>query len=231
MKFSTIRRASQLWGSMAVAAALIAPTAWAQPTAELVVTDDGEPRILVERDAVDPGGRTMFELKNNGNINFTMDNQDKNATWTFAARNTVFVITKNGVGEPPLLQVRSNGDLVLRGDVKKPSSRAIKEAFEPINGSDVLEKMVSLEISKWQYTEDDLETRHVGPMAEDFHAAFGLGDDSTIGTGDAQGLLIAAVQGLHGMVEAKDEEIARLKEQNESFAVRLAAIEANLSEK
>ena len=73
-------------------------------------------------------------------------------------------------------------------------------------------------ISAWNY-KDDPASRHVGPMAQDFHAAFGLGfDDKHIATVDADGIALAAIQGLNQKLEAqagalqeRDDRIARLE--------------------
>ena len=44
-----------------------------------------------------------------------------------------------------------------------------------------LAKVAELPISRWTYKDDPSATPHIGPMAEDFHAAFGLGrDDKSI---------------------------------------------------
>jgi hypothetical protein len=54
--------------------------------------------------------------------------------------------------------------------------------------------------------------RHMGPMAQDFHAAFGLGEDERrISIVDSDGVALAAIQGLHEVVKEKEEEIQALK--------------------
>ena len=65
----------------------------------------------------------------------------------------------------------------------------------------------------------DPSNKHIGPMAQDFHAAFELGtDDKTINTSDAQGVALAAIQGLYQLLQEKDAEIADLE-------ARLAVVE------
>ncbi len=52
----------------------------------------------------------------------------------------------------------------------------------------------------------------MGPMAQDLYAAFGLGDsDKSICTIDADGVALAAIQGLHEIVKEKDAEIAEMR--------------------
>ena len=71
-------------------------------------------------------------------------------------------------------------------------------------------------VSSWSFKDDDEHARHIGPMAQDFHAAFSIGtDDRHIGLGDEAGVALAAIQGLNQKLEeesqAKDAEIGELK--------------------
>jgi hypothetical protein len=77
----------------------------------------------------------------------------------------------------------------------------------------VLQKLAELPVSTWNYKDDDPTVRHLGPMAQDFHHAFGLGDDDkVINTVDANGVLIVAVQALYRRVLGLEAELAALKE-------------------
>jgi hypothetical protein len=61
---------------------------------------------------------------------------------------------------------------------------------------------------------------HIGPVAQDFHATFGLGhDERYIGTIDADGVALAAIQGLHQIVQEKDCEIDQLKSEVENLKI------------
>jgi hypothetical protein len=85
----------------------------------------------------------------------------------------------------------------------------------------MLNRVRELPISTWNYTSDDPAVRHIGPMAQDFAALFGVGaDDRHIHPLDSQGVALAAIQGLLGEVEALRAENARL-------AARLATLEAS----
>jgi hypothetical protein len=95
------------------------------------------------------------------------------------------------------------------------SSREFKQAFAAVDTADVLARVLALPISTWEYRQSN-EGRHIGPMAEDFSAAFGLGrGDRYIATVDTDGVALAAIQGLNAKVEAllvaKDREIAALE--------------------
>jgi hypothetical protein len=92
------------------------------------------------------------------------------------------------------------------------SSREAKTDFDPLDGVDVLKRIAALPMASWRYKTEESKARHIGPMAEDFRAAFGLGDsDKSINVFDASGVALAAIQGLHTLVKEKDNEIAALK--------------------
>jgi hypothetical protein len=87
---------------------------------------------------------------------------------------------------------------------------------EPVNGAEVLEKLAELPVSTWNYKGDDPSVRHLGPMAQDFHAAFGLGDgDRTINLLDANGVAVVAIQALYRRVKLLEAEVAALKDSRE----------------
>src|SRR5205814_2057312 len=82
------------------------------------------------------------------------------------------------------------------------SDRNAKENFEPINPRAVLDKVAALSLTTWNYKSQNTAIRHVGPMAQDFKAAFGVGDsDKGITSVDADGVALAAIQGLNQKVE------------------------------
>ena len=86
------------------------------------------------------------------------------------------------------------------------------EADEPVDGYEILDKLVALPISTWNYTWDPPTTRHLGPMAQDFMATFGLGDDDkVINMVDANGVNMVAIQALHRKIQALEARIADLE--------------------
>lgn len=77
------------------------------------------------------------------------------------------------------------------------SRRLFKENFSTVNAAVILKKLAQLEIGTWQYIGSD-EGYHLGPIAEEFYEAFGLGKDQQyISTVDADGVALAAIQALH----------------------------------
>lgn len=68
-----------------------------------------------------------------------------------------------------------------------------KEDFTKLNGTDLLQKITELPITKWRYKGS--EEYHIGPMAQDFYKLFALGtDDKGISTVDPAGIALAAIQ-------------------------------------
>jgi hypothetical protein len=97
------------------------------------------------------------------------------------------------------------------------SDRNAKENFTAADGRQILERVAALPISLWNYRSQESSVRHIGPMAQDFAAAFGVGEDEKhITTVDESGVALAAIQGLNQKLEAatkaKDEEIRGLKQ-------------------
>ncbi len=111
------------------------------------------------------------------------------------------------------------------------SDRASKENVEPVDGRAILAQVVSMPLSTWNYKAQDDSIRHMGPMAQDFHAAFGLGvSDKLIDTIDPDGVALAAIQGLNALVQENEQ---RLAEKDAEIAENKAEIEqmkAQLSE-
>lgn len=92
------------------------------------------------------------------------------------------------------------------------SDRNLKENFKPVDTRAVLAKLAATPVTEWNLIAQDPSTRHIGPMAQDFKAAFGVGeDDRHISTTDADGVAFAAIQGLNEIVKEKDARIAELE--------------------
>jgi hypothetical protein len=106
----------------------------------------------------------------------------------------------------------STGAFLTTGGVwTNASSRSLKAGFAPVDPGAVLEDVASLPITTWHYKAEP-GVSHIGPVSEDFHRTFGVGgDDATIGTVDADGVALAAIQGLNQKVEAQQAEIAELR--------------------
>lgn len=104
------------------------------------------------------------------------------------------------------------------------SDRAAKENIQDIDAREVLERVLGMPIATWNYISQEDGVRHMGPMAQDFWAAFGLGvGDKSIDALDPSGVALAAIQGLAAEVQDRDAQISELNE-------RLAKLEAALEQ-
>jgi Stigma-specific protein, Stig1/Chaperone of endosialidase len=132
-------------------------------------------------------------------------------------------------GGPPLCNAPlAGGSTCPIGCVSTPSSPCIiisdrerKRDIEPVNRGSVLESLTGVPISTWSYASDNSSTRHMGPMAQDFRAAFGLGDsDGTYYPVDAHGVALAAIQAVYERVKAQELRIERLEMDNAELHAR-----------
>ena len=98
------------------------------------------------------------------------------------------------------------------------SDRALKRNIRENDGKEILSRLSQVPICRWSYKAQDPAIEHIGPMAQDFYAAFGLGeDDKHISTVDADGVALAAIQGLHKLVQEKDAKISSLESRIEAL--------------
>ncbi len=94
------------------------------------------------------------------------------------------------------------------------SDRNVKTNFAAVNPRAILRGVLNLPISTWNYKSQATSVRHIGPMAQDFFAAFKVGDsDRTIATIDPDGVAFAAIQGLHEELKDRDAQINGLQQQ------------------
>jgi hypothetical protein len=86
--------------------------------------------------------------------------------------------------------------------------------FASVDGGEVLEKLANIPIQRWNYKwEADDATPNLGPVAQDFKAAFYPGrDDKSITTLEYDGIELAAIQGLNQKLNEQDAEIQALKQ-------------------
>jgi hypothetical protein len=111
------------------------------------------------------------------------------------------------------------------------SDRNVKRNLRPVDSASVLEKVVAMPVYHWQPKDGpNRDVEHLGPMAQDFMAAFRLGDnDKAIGFQDEEGVALAAIQGLHQLVQAKDEKIEAQQREITALKARMANVELMLA--
>src|SRR5436853_5646787 len=111
------------------------------------------------------------------------------------------------------------------------SDRNLKEHFTAVNMHEVLARLMTLRIETWNYKNQHCSIRHIGPMAQDFFAAFGVGeDDRHINLLDASGVAFTAIQALYQMVKEKDVQILALQIELDELKQRVFASEAKISD-
>jgi hypothetical protein len=108
------------------------------------------------------------------------------------------------------------------------SASSSKTNIQPVDPSSVLDRVADLDVSRWEYDSQE-DATHMGPMAEDFHDAFGLGADrDRIATVDADGVALAAIKGLDQRAEeleaAVQERDGRIDELEATVEAQSAAL-------
>ena len=221
------------------------------PSAALHVRrTDGSAAVQVEEASGTNADRELLKLINNGTTRLSLDATSAGGTtnnWRITSANngdftvnsegdsnTQFRIDQTGrlrvntpTGGSTAFDLLSNGDLTILGALTQNSDRNAKTDFEPVDASALLEKLSALPIREWRYKDNPENVRHIGPMAQDFFAAFGLnGTETGISSLDTSGVAIAAIQALNAELEEKDSQIDQLENHNSELEARLATLEA-----
>jgi hypothetical protein len=117
----------------------------------------------------------------------------------------------------------TNGNTLTVGVIPGfASDRNLKTDFANIRPQEILDRLAALRIGSWRYTNENAGVRHIGPMAQDFQAAFGLGaDGKMIYFVDGSGVALAAIQGLNAKLNDKDRNLQALETANAILAKRL----------
>jgi hypothetical protein len=159
-------------------------------------------------------GNNQFIVRANGGIWF--GRATGNLTPTIGAG--VFISTSTG------------GYLTVGGAWTNASDRNLKVNFNPVDGEEVLARLAKIPISTWNYRTEDASIRHIGPTAQDFRATFGLGyNDTSISTVDADGVALAAAQGLYDLSQEQAARIQELETHNVAQQAQIDALEARLT--
>jgi hypothetical protein len=110
------------------------------------------------------------------------------------------------------------------------SDRAVKDNIEAIDPLVVLDALLQIPIYTWRYNSQPETVRHLGPMAQDFNAAFQLGEDERyISSVDADGVALASILALAVQVQQQADQIERLEGQLEQAQVLTYRFESLLA--
>ena len=107
-----------------------------------------------------------------------------------------------------------------------------KEKIIPVDGEELLNKISKFKLGTWNYKGQDSKTfRHYGPMAQDFHNAFGhdalgsIGNDTLINQADFLGVSFTAIQALEKRTEKIEEQQKQLTELQNQNKILVASNE------
>jgi len=196
------------------------------PTHSLYVDDGGKIGLGTSTPVVDlhmkSGNTPTLRLEQDGSSGFSSQ------TWDVAGNEAGFFIrdATNGstlpfriaLGSPSgalriyPTYVEVSHDLKVKGSIFTASDKNIKENFTPIKQNKILNKITSLEISTWNFKDNNSSLRHIGPMAQDFYSLFKVGiDDKHIAPMDMASVALVGIQALDKKLQEKDKEIKNLK--------------------
>lgn len=181
------------------------------------------------------GSKPVFSSRANG----TIGNGARTFVVLASGGTTIYSSSQSMAGYPD--QQESWPGVILpsgSGGWSNLSDRAAKDEFASVDARTILDRVVALPMTTWRYRSQDKSIRHIGAIAQDFYAAFKLGEDERhISTVDADGVALAAIQGLNAkliesdvktslLLKDKDREIAELRKDLDVQKVRVAELEA-----
>lgn len=177
----------------------------------------------------DANGNLDFAATDAGSSSFIRAGVNNSASWRVSGGFRIFtssnlstgVTFQSGAnvsnwGQSNAVISTSTGAMLTTGGVwQNASSRALKDNFAPVDAREILRKVLSLRIQTWNYKAEDAAIRHIGPFSQDFKKTFDYGSsDEGIGTVDADGVALAAIQGLN---EKFDERTLSLQKENDAL--------------
>lgn len=196
---------------------------WLTPNEDLILFGDsfkfipksGDDAIVTSN--LSQSGGDMFLVSNDAVI--AQINKNLNSQGNF------FVWDGNSTN---LFQVTYNGNVYAQGTLFNGSDKNRKEYIKAISYREILRALVKMPVYQWQYKDE--ESKHIGPMAQDFYMAFGLGkDDKTIATIDADGIALAAIKAQQDLIQEQQTEITSLREDLEVVKEELSRIRELIS--
>ena len=160
---------------------------------------DGSDDCVITTDAGSTGDMILVAQDN-----FVIHLDDDN-------NNTSGFAIHNGTNQI-IFSLDESGNLTNATTINGSSDINRKENITPVVTKDILEKVAIIPISEWQFKGEKI--RHIGPMAQDFYAAFELGQgETTIATVDAEGVALAAIQALKKENDLLKDQLIQLQDQ------------------
>jgi hypothetical protein len=159
-----------------------------------------------------------IHISDNGDVLIAYDKGGVDGDWVAGANDSTnnFVIAEAADGTPSDLDnaefsLDASGNLTIAGLLVQNSNVHAKHHITELSPAVVLEKLKAMPIHQWQYKA--MEGNHIGPMAQDFHSTFQLGqDESKIATLDVAGVALVAIQGLSQELTKRNDQINSLEQ-------------------
>lgn len=230
------------------------------PASEIHVSHGDTPTLRLDQDGSNGYGQYTWDVASN-EANFFVRNVTNGSRLPFRlfpdARDDGVVVTSNRVGlgtsqptaslhltsDAPSIRIENtatstdalrldeNGNLTLSGVLTEASSRHLKAERRPVHPDSVLARLADVSIETWTYKADANSIRHMGPMAQDFYGAFGLGVDAKhIAPLDANGVALASVQALLKRIERQSRRIDHLEQKTDRLSSKTKALEARIEQ-
>lgn len=157
-----------------------------------------------------------------------------------APTNSLYVAANGrvGIGTPT-----PGSSLAVAGSLAQQIDPAALQAVQAVDPAQLLASLTKLPLNSWAYNADP-SLRHLGPTAQDFNAAFGLGaKDGYVSPVDLSGVALAAgkalavsdqaqtkaLQGHETRLQATEATVAGLAKQNKKLKKRLAKLAKKLT--
>ena len=175
-----------------------------------------ETAIKVENTSATSARRYLLQLENFGHTGMRLYDSDRAAGWIIVNQATDLRFRADASTSWPFI-LDADGNLTIAGDLTADgtlyaSDASRKSGFTAVDPASVLAGVRSLTIGTWTWVDGD-GTLHMGPTAQEFAAAFGLGGtDTAIDAADVNGVTLAAIQALAA--------------ENDDLRARVAALEA-----
>lgn len=185
----------------------------ASPSVKVHVSgsDGTTTQMLVQETNATATGRDLLRLENKGPTRLRLKNTNTSNEWSLNAHDADFRMTPAG-SAIVAMTIFPTGNVTIAGTLTQNSDRNSKENFRTLDHKALLQKIAALDITEWNFKYENADVRHIGPMAQDFHKVFGLGErEDRIAPLDTSGVALAAVQGLQHELADRDRRIADLE--------------------
>jgi hypothetical protein len=194
------------------------------PTSSLDINAQGDIGLGTGSPAAD---LHLYRTMSGEPVTFRIENYAESKQWNLTLTPSgALQISEDVASVRPEFSLDGGGNLFITGALAQGSDVNSKQDFSAVDGPSVLSRLTGLPVTTWSYKADAPGVRHMGPTAQDFYAAFGLGaDDTHISPLDASGVALAGVQELNKTAQAQQAQIAALQSEKQELSTRLSALE------